>query len=231
MIEAYIDFGALAYQLWSSANTMHIHTCIVETGLDFNVFVGSALINTSAKFGNFNEAYLVFDRLPEGNIITWSALIAGYVEHDHGKDALQLFQRMEQEGIEPNEVTYICILKACSCLAALEQGKHVHAQIVQRGFESDLFVGNSLIDMYSKCGSLSDALVVFNRMLEQDVVTWSALIAGYAKRSNYQSALHLFQSSQKMSIKTNGITYLSTLSACSYVGHFDESCSHIKCMF
>lgn len=207
-----------------------IHTCIMESGLDFNLYVGSALINMYATCGSLNEAYLVFDRLSERNVITWSALIAGYVEHGHGKDALHLFQHMEKEGIEPNEVTYISILKACSSLAALEKGKLVHAQIVQRGFESDLFVGNSLIDMYSKCGSLSDGVVMFNRMLQLDVVTWSALIAGYAKHSNYESALHLFRSMKKLNIKPNGITYLSLLSACSHVGLVDEGCNHFKCM-
>lgn len=207
-----------------------IHTCIMENGLDLNVFVGSALINMYAKCGSLNEAYLVFDRLSNKNVITWSALIAGYVEHGHGQDALLLFQQMEREGIDPNEITYLCLLKACSSLAALENGKHVHFHIIERGFESDLFVGNALIDMYSKCGSLNDALVVFNRMPQQDVVTWSVLVAGYAKHSDYQSAVHFFHNMQKLRIRPNGVTYLSLISACSHMGLVKEGCLHFKYM-
>ncbi|KAI5074502.1 hypothetical protein GOP47_0010463 [Adiantum capillus-veneris] len=208
----------------------HINARIIERGLEFNVYVGSSLINIYAKWGSLDEAYTVFDRLSKGNVVTWSALISGCAENGHGRDALKLFRRMEQEGIEPNEVTFICTLKACSSLAALEQGKHVHFQIVQKGFESNLVIGNSLIDMYSKSGSLDDALIMFDRMPDLDTISWSAILGGYAKHNNYESALHVFESMQKVNVKPNGITYLSLLSACSHVGLFDEGCRHFKCM-
>ncbi|MCO5584672.1 hypothetical protein L7F22_038603 [Adiantum nelumboides] len=208
----------------------YINARILEHGLDLNLYVGSTLINIYGKCGSLDEAYVVFDRLSKRNVVTWSALMAGYAEHGHGKDVLKLFQQMEQEGIEPNEVTFICVLKACSSLAALEQGKHVHFQIVQKGFESKVVIGNSLIDMYSKCGSLNDALVLFGRMPDLDIISWSAILGGYAKQNNYEYALHVFESMEKVNIKPNGITYLSLLSACSHVGLHDEGCKHFKCM-
>ncbi|KAH7366243.1 hypothetical protein KP509_18G069700 [Ceratopteris richardii] len=208
----------------------HIHACIMESGLDSNVYVSSALINMYAKCGTLDNAYVVFEKLSKGNVVSWSALIQGCVEHSHGKAALQLFRHMEEECVEPNEVTYISMLKACSSITALEQGKHMHAQIIQKGLESNLSIGNALIDMYSKCGSICDAHTMFHRMFNVDVISWSSLIGGYAKHNNYHSALGAFLCMQEMNIEPNGITYLSVLSACSHAVLFAEGCYHFKCM-
>ena len=209
---------------------VEIHVCVIENGLDVDLFVCSALINMYAKCGHLHEAYLAFDRLSRRNVITWSALILGYVEYGDFQDALLLFQKMEMEGVEPNEVTYLCLLKACSSIAALEHGKHIHSHIITRGFQLDVFLGNTLLDMYGKCGSLGDALIVFNRMPKQDVVSWSVLIAVYAKHSNYEDALLLFQNMQEMMIMPNGVTYLSLISACSHAGLMEKGCQHFKDM-
>jgi len=77
---------------------------------------------------------------------------------------LELFQQMQQEGVRPNSVTIVGVLNACASIVALEEGRCVHQQTVECGWDSDVFVANSLVDVYVKCGSLKDASRVFNKM-------------------------------------------------------------------
>ncbi|KAJ7540609.1 hypothetical protein O6H91_10G022800 [Diphasiastrum complanatum] len=86
-------------------------------------------------------------------------MIAGYAQNGLGKEALGLYEQMKQEVVQPDNVTFVLLLKACGSLEALEQGKQLHSDIIKRGFQSDVIVGNTLVDMYAKCGSTEDARV------------------------------------------------------------------------
>ncbi|CAM6030978.1 unnamed protein product [Sphagnum balticum] len=87
---------------------------------------------------------------------------------------------MQQEGVQPNSVTFVGVLNACASMVALDEGRCVHQQIIQSGLELDVFVGNSLVHMYAKCESMEDACSVFNKMLSWNVVTWTAILGGCA---------------------------------------------------
>jgi len=119
-------------------------------------------------------------------------MILGHVKCGQGQKALELFQQMQQEGVQPDSVTFVGVLNACASLAALKDGRCVHQQIVECGWDSDAFVGNSLVDMYAKCGSMEDAWEVFNKMPFQDMVTWTAMILGDVQCGQGQKALELF---------------------------------------
>jgi pentatricopeptide repeat protein len=100
---------------------------------------------------------------------------------------------MQQEGVQPNSVTFVGVLNACASLVALEEGRCVHQQITQRGLELDVFVGSSLVNMYAECGSMKDAWSVFNKMPSQDVVTWTAILGGCAMHGHGKEALKHFE--------------------------------------
>eukprot|EP01018_Ginkgo_biloba_P030118 Gb_39456 [translate_table: standard] len=87
--------------------------------------------------------------------------------------------QMHLVGMKPDSFTTVSLLTACSCLAALQQGKEIHGYIIRSRFESDVFIGNALIDMYAKSGAIEFACQVFNSMPERDAVSWNAMIAGY----------------------------------------------------
>jgi pentatricopeptide repeat protein len=90
---------------------------------------------------------------------------------------------MQQEGVQLNAVTFVGVLNACDSIMTLDQGSQAHNQILESGCESNLFVGSSLIDMYAKCGSMEEALRVFNNMQSQNVVSWKSV-------GKYQDYLH-----------------------------------------
>ncbi len=99
-------------------------------------------------------------------------------------------------------------------MVALEEGRLVHQQIIQCGFESNVFVGNSLVDMYAKCGSMKDALRVFDKMPSRDVVSWNALLLGLVKCGQAHKALEFFQQMQREGVKPGPVTFMAILNAC-----------------
>jgi pentatricopeptide repeat protein len=121
---------------------------------------------------------------------------------------------MQQEGVQPNLLTFVGVLNACASIVALEDGRHVHEQIIQSSCKSDVYVGCSLVDMYEKCGSMEDAWRVFNKMPSWDVVTWTAMIMGHVKCGKGQKALELFHQMQQEDVQPNCVTFVGVLNAC-----------------
>ncbi len=139
----------------------------------------------------------MFEKMPSRNVVTWTTIILGHVQCQQWQKALELFEKMQQEGVQPDSVTFVGVLNACVSILALEEGRCVHQQIVEFGCHSDVFVGNSLVDMYAKCGSIEDAWRVFNKMPFRNVVTWNAMVLGHVKCGPGQKALELFQQMQQ----------------------------------
>eukprot|EP00250_Pteridium_aquilinum_P007629 c17301_g1_i1 orf=537-3779(-) len=194
---------------------MNIHACVLKSGLDSDVFISNTLVAMYAKCGKLEDAQMIFNKLMHlRDVVTWSTLIQAYTEHGHPLDAYDLFQQMQQEGIQLNEFTFVCLLKACSKTGDIEYGQKIHSLVIENGFESDLFVGNTLMDMYIKCDSLDIACVHMNKLLKRDVVTWSIIIGGYAERQYFFETLQAFQQMKENGAKPDHITYVCLTKAC-----------------
>ncbi|CAK9194499.1 unnamed protein product [Sphagnum troendelagicum] len=133
-----------------------------------------------AKCGSVEDAWRVFNKMPFQNVVTWSTMILRDGKCGQGQKALRLFQQMQQEGVQPDSVTFVGVLKACASMVAIEEGRCVHQDIIQSSLESDVFVGSGLVNMYAKCGSVEAAWRVFNKMPSRTVVTWNAILGGCA---------------------------------------------------
>eukprot|EP00249_Psilotum_nudum_P014837 c25030_g18_i1 orf=1-921(+) len=166
------------------------------------------------KCGSPLDARSVFDKLPLRDLISWNAMIAAYGQNARGKEALDLFRQMQQEGMKPDGATFVCILGACLSPASLTAGKVIHASIVVSRFELDVVVGTALLNMYKKCGTPDDARNVFDNMRQRNVVTWTAMITAYCQNGNAKEALELFWQMQQQGVKPNNITFASVLGAC-----------------
>jgi pentatricopeptide repeat protein len=119
-------------------------------------------------------------------------------------------------------MTITSVLSACARLSALKHGKEIHHYIIRFWFESHVFVGSALIDMYSKCGSIEVARHLFDKLSERNIVSWNAMIAGYAMHGHGEDALSLFHQMQQADIDPDHITFIALLSACSHAGLIDE---------
>lgn len=191
-----------------------LHSSIIKSRLETNLLVGSALIDMYTKCGSPEHARKVFDLLPKRNVVSWTSMIAGYVQHGIYSEALKLFWQMEQESVNPNTITFLSILKACCNASALEHGKQIHAHINKSGYGLDVILQSCLVDMYAKCGSLEDARYVFGQMARHDVISWNVMIAGYIRHGFAEDAVELFIQMEQKALKPTETTVVGILQAC-----------------
>eukprot|EP00250_Pteridium_aquilinum_P018842 c24218_g11_i1 orf=1-1419(-) len=197
-----------------------IHDKISKDGLlQSDIFIGNKLVDLYAKCGSIIQTRDVFDKLSFRDVVSWNSLIAGYLKHKHSKEAINCFEKMQLDGFSPNAITLVHCLKACVITEATNKGRQVHSEIVRKGFlENDHFVGNALVDMYAKTGSLEDAQQVFDKLVVQNVVSWTALIAGYVKQKQDKEALNCFEQMELEGISPNAVTFVCVLKACGNTG-------------
>lgn len=141
----------------------------------------NSLIDMYGKCGSIEEAKKIFNMWPNRDVVLWGSKIEQYAESGDGFCALDLFDKMQQEGKRPNKVIFLSVLKACGLLGSLKLGRLIHNLFIQRKMHMDVVVGSSLVDMYCKCGSVEEAHKVFNDVQEKNVVLWGAIIAGYTQ--------------------------------------------------
>eukprot|EP00250_Pteridium_aquilinum_P017194 c23502_g1_i1 orf=474-3668(-) len=207
-----------------------IHALVLEDGFESDQFLASGLINMYAKCGSLEDAQCVFERLDHCNIVVWSALITGFIQHGQGHKALQLFEEILQEGLEPDDVTFVGVLNACSNVAALGKGWQVHALMIQIGLKLDAFTGSSLIDMYADCGSLENSRITFELLPAQTTVTYNSIITACAQHNNFILADQYFKRMRQAGKMPEDITFLCLLSACNRAGLVDKGCVYLRSM-
>ncbi|KAJ0099883.1 hypothetical protein Patl1_20612 [Pistacia atlantica] len=166
-----------------------IHSLIIKSNFESHIYVGSSLLDMYAKAGRIHEARGVFECLPERDVVSCTAILSGYAQLGLDGEALELFRKLQMEGMSTNYVTYASVLTALSGLAALDHGKQVHNHIFRFEVPSYVVLQNSLIDMYSKCGSLTYSRRVFNNMSERTVISWNAMLVGYSKHGMGREAV------------------------------------------
>ncbi|KAF8387571.1 hypothetical protein HHK36_026225 [Tetracentron sinense] len=158
-----------------------VHGWIVKVGRSLDLFLRSSLINFYGKFGSLESARLVFDQTSHRDTVLWTAMMVHYCREEHFDDALDVYREMGRAGARKNHFTFSSVLRACSRMKKDKQyGRPVHASAIKLGFESDLFVQSSLVDMYGKCGLLGDARRAFEMIEDKkNDVCWNAMLSGY----------------------------------------------------
>ena len=202
-----------------------IHATIVGEGnmLVNNPMVGTALVDMYAKCGLLGKSQEIFDKLSVRDVVAWSAIITAYAQHGNGVEALKRFEQMQREGVSPNAITFVSVLKACGSIGASYTGQEIHAKIASEGFlRKDIVLGTALIDMYGKCGLLEKAQEVFDQLPSRDVISWSALIAGYTQFGYDTEALDCFEQMKREGVSPNAVTFASILKACGNQGILDK---------
>lgn len=207
-----------------------IHVEIAKRGLEKNLYVGSALVNMYANCDSLAEAMEVFDKLPVRNVVSWTALIQGYAVHGLGEEAVDCLEQMQVGDVSADATMFVSSLKACGSAGAIDKGREVHTEIVELGLEGDHFIGSTLVDMYSKCGSLADGLRVFDNLPIRNVVSWTALMAGYAHQGESELVFHFLERMRVEGIEPDGTAFLSVLSVCSHSGLVDWGQKYFEVM-
>ncbi|XP_057416947.1 pentatricopeptide repeat-containing protein At2g33680 [Lotus japonicus] len=207
-----------------------MHGYSLKLGFGLQLYVLSSLVDMYAKCGSLADARRGFEYVQQPDVVLWTSIITGYVQNGDFEGALNLYGKMQIERIIPNELTMASVLKACSSLAALDQGKQMHAGIVKYGFNLEVPVGSALSAMYAKCGSLDDGYLIFWRMPTRDVISWNAMISGLSQNGHGNKALELFDKMLLEGTKPDTVTFVNLLSACSHMGLVDRGWDYFKMM-
>uniref|UniRef100_A0A0D9X0S1 DYW domain-containing protein n=1 Tax=Leersia perrieri TaxID=77586 RepID=A0A0D9X0S1_9ORYZ len=209
---------------------MVVHGFAIKNGLDNDVFIGSSLIDMYANCTRMDYSMKVFNSFSDCDTILWNAMLAGCAQNGSVEEALGIFRRMLQSGVRPVPVTFSSLIPACGNLALLPLGKQLHAYLIRAVFNDNIFISSSLIDMYCKCGNVSIARRVFNGIQSPDIVSWTAMIMGYALHGPATEAFVLFERMELGNVKPNHITFLAVLTACSHAGLVDKGWKYFSSM-
>ena len=203
-----------------------IHSEAVKTGLlGKSVVLGNAIIDMYVKCNMLEKGKGVFeDELLERDTASWNTMINGYSRHGLDHEAVGLFLRMQEERLSPpNAITFVCVLKACGSIGALEMGEEIHSEVSKGGvIKRNIILGNALVDMYAKCGMLGHAQQVFDELPVRDTASWNALIAGYAQFGLSKMVFCLFMEMNVQNVVPDLITFLVLLNTCSHSGLVEE---------
>ncbi|XP_057956404.1 pentatricopeptide repeat-containing protein At2g27610 [Malania oleifera] len=200
-----------------------VHAQVVKTNYQNSSPVGTALLDAYVKLGKTNEASKVFELIDEKDIVAWSAMLAGFAQVGDTERAIKIFLLLRKEGIKPNEYSFSSVINACAGpMAAMDQGKQVHANSIKSGFNNALCVSSALVTMYAKRGSVESAYEVFKRQGERDLVSWNSMISGYAQHGYGKKALEIFKEMKSQNMGMDGITFIGVISACAHAGLVGE---------
>lgn len=206
----------------------------------------TAIITAFSQDGNVKKAREHFDKMPERNVITWNSMLGTYMQNGFWEEGLKLYIIMLRRRVKPDWITYATSLSGCSYLAVMKLGNQIMAQAEKDGFSSDGTVLNSVVTMYSRCGRIEDAQKVFDSIITKDIVTWNAMMSGYAQSGQGRKVIEIFEEMLKLGFTPDHISYVSVLSGCSYSGLVPEghyyfnlmtkghgispTCEHYVCM-
>ena len=190
-----------------------IHSLLLECGDDVDVVVCSSIISMYGRCGSLKDARETFDKTKEKNVVLLTSMVSVYADHGCGKEALQIYHYMSQQGFLANKITYSTLLSACEGYDTLVSGKLIHATIMHFDFNSDVFLETALVSMYGKCGSLNDVSNMFDSMQQRNTVSWNALLAGYGQQGQCYEVLYGFEHMQSEGLSLDAVTFICTLKA------------------
>ncbi|KAK8651528.1 hypothetical protein V6N13_141128 [Hibiscus sabdariffa] len=169
-----------------------MHGLVFLNGFGKEITVGNSLITSYFKCGCVSSGRQVFDDMIERNVITWTAMISGLVQNELYEESLELFNQMRSGSVCPNSLTYLSSLTACSGLQALTEGCQIHGLLWKLGIQSELCIESSLMDMYSKCGNVNDALGIFESAQNLDEISMTVILVGLAQNGFEEEAKRFF---------------------------------------
>ncbi|XP_004147828.2 pentatricopeptide repeat-containing protein At1g14470, partial [Cucumis sativus] len=194
-----------------------------ELGSQRNAVTWNIMISAYTRVGKLSLARELFDNMPKRDVVSWNSMIAGYAQNGESAMSIELFKEMIScMDIQPDEVTIASVLSACGHIGALKLSYWVLDIVREKNIKLGISGFNSLIFMYSKCGSVADAHRIFQTMGTRDVVSFNTLISGFAANGHGKEAIKLVLTMEEEGIEPDHVTYIGVLTACSHAGLLNE---------
>lgn len=172
------------------------------------------VLSACVRLGRLQYACELFSQMVNPNVVAWNVMISGHAKGGYEAEAVKFFLEMRKANIKTSRSTLGSILSAVAGLGALDYGLLIHALAIKQGLDSNVYVGSSLISMYTKCEKVHEAKKIFDTSDEKNVVLWNATLAGYAQNGHAFEVIELFLNMKKCGLQPDKFTYTSILSAC-----------------
>ncbi|GER57459.1 pentatricopeptide repeat-containing protein [Striga asiatica] len=209
----------------------NIHALVIKSGFEAYTLVCNALIDMYAKQEtHLDVAFKLFDFLEDRDVISWTSLVTGCAYCGLHEEALKLFCDMRVGGTHPDRIILSSVLSSCAELALLDFGQQLHSDSIKSGIDSSLSVDNSLVSLYAHCGCLESAEKIFDSMGIRNVVSWTALIVGYAKNGKGTKSIQFYDRMIESGLKPDSITFVGLLFACSHAGLTEQGRNYFNSM-
>ncbi|KAL7608310.1 hypothetical protein Lser_V15G10983 [Lactuca serriola] len=213
---------SLAESLRSNTLRTEIHGCKIKHGFSNDIYSQNNLVKTYMKCGMFSDACKLFDEMPERNLVSWSLIISGANKIGEYGMAMGLFiEMMRTEYFMPNEFALSSIMKSGISMGAVEFCLCIHCISVKIGLENNVFVGSSILHMYSKYGAIEAAERLFESLNDSDLGSWNTMVGGYAQCGHSFEAINLVSSMHSKGVPTDEFTFIHALNACSITSNLD----------
>lgn len=190
-----------------------IHSFVVKTNFVGNVFVGNALLDFYSKCDCVVEARKLFDEMPEVDCVSYNVIITCYAWNGEHKESLKLFRELQLIRFDRRQFPYATLLSIAANMVELEIGRQVHTQAIVTTANSEVQVGNSLVDMYAKCGKFESARKIFATLSDKSSVPWTAIISGYVQKGLFEEGLKLFKQMRMVDVSVDQATFASIFKA------------------
>ncbi|KVH90678.1 pentatricopeptide repeat-containing protein At2g27610 [Cynara cardunculus var. scolymus] len=188
-----------------------LHCVVSKNGMESDPNLKTALMVSYTKGCEMDDTLKLFSTMNGvRNVVSWTAMIGGYMQNGCIEKAVNIFRQMCREGVRPNDFTYSTILAAHPTISPFQ----IHAQVIKTDYESITSVGTALLDAYMKIGNRNDAIRVFETVEEKDIVSWSAILAGYAQSGDVDGAVGVFRRLADNGVRPNEYTFSSILNVC-----------------
>ncbi|TYH56695.1 hypothetical protein ES332_D08G038300v1 [Gossypium tomentosum] len=193
---------------------LQLHAHIIKSGIQTIPLISHHLINFYSKTQLPLFSRQVFFEAPHKSPTTWSSVISSFAQNEFPSLAIQFFRTMLVNNIRPDDHIYPSATKSCAILGRSDIGQSIHCLVLKTGYDRDVFVASSLVDMYGKCGKIKDARNLFDEMPQRNVVSWSGMIYGYAQLGEFEEALTLFKQALYERLDVNDFTFSSVVQVC-----------------
>ncbi|CAN4085672.1 unnamed protein product [Withania somnifera] len=205
-----------------------VHAQALKNGFHGHEFVETKLLQMYGKCGCFDDAVQLFDKMRERNLYSWTAVLNVYLSNGLFEEAFECFGKVHFEEFELEFFLYPVVLKICCGYGGVELGKQLHGTVIKYGFASNIYVGNALIDMYGKCGSLDIAKEVLSNMSKRDCVSWNSVITAFAANGMLSEALDVFNKmSAEDHLTPNFVSWSALVGGFSQNGYHEEAIEYL----
>ncbi|KAK4718305.1 hypothetical protein R3W88_016643 [Solanum pinnatisectum] len=202
-----------------------IHSDVVKMDFENDPYVCTSVLSMYARFGLLEDADKAFNSVLDKEVEVWNSMISAYVGKGRGDDALCVYNEMRSRGILSDSFTLSNILISCSMTGSYDLGSAIHGELIKKPIQNNIALQSALVTMYSKCGMLKDAIDVFSRMEDKDVVAWGSMISGLCQNKKFNLALEIYKEMETYKVNPDANIMAMVINASAGLESLELGCS------